>query len=149
MDFDVHHGNGTQEIFWADRSVLFSSTHQMPLYPGTGAVSERGEHDNIVNAPLGKGDDGEKFREALTTRILPRLDAFAPDLILFCAGFDAHLHDPLGRLRLVEEDFRDVTLWTTVSALNGSPLWNFVPCRRRNVQDFASLAKSKLSASPG
>jgi acetoin utilization deacetylase AcuC-like enzyme len=110
VDFDVHHGNGVQEIFWNDKNTLYCSTHQMPLYPGTGAASETGAHDNIVNAPLGKGDDGEKFREALTTRILPRLDAFAPDLILFCAGFDAHLHDPLGRLRFVEEDFRDVTL---------------------------------------
>ena len=110
VDFDVHHGNGVQEIFWDDKNTLYCSTHQMPLYPGTGAVSEIGAHDNIVNAPLRKGDDGAQFRDALTTRILPRLDAFAPDLILFCAGFDAHIHDPLGRLRLVEEDFRDVTL---------------------------------------
>ena len=110
VDFDVHHGNGVQEIFWNDKNTLYCSTHQMPLYPGTGAVSEIGAHDNIVNAPLRKGDDGAQFREALATRILPRLDDFAPDLILFCAGFDAHIHDPLGRLRLVEEDFRDVTL---------------------------------------
>ncbi|MBI5312609.1 MAG: histone deacetylase family protein [Methylocystis sp.] len=110
VDFDVHHGNGVQEIFWSDRNVLYASTHQMPLYPGTGAVSETGAHDTIVNAPLAKGDGGAQFREALASRILPRLDAFSPDLIILCAGFDAHLHDPLGGLRFVAEDFRDVTL---------------------------------------
>jgi acetoin utilization deacetylase AcuC-like enzyme len=110
VDFDVHHGNGVQEIFWNDRHTLYCSTHQAPLYPGTGAASETGAYDTIVNAPLRKGDGGLQFREALATRILPRLDAFAPDLILLCAGFDAHLHDPLGGLRFVEEDFRDVTL---------------------------------------
>lgn len=110
VDFDAHHGNGVQEIFWNDRDTLYCSTHQMPLYPGTGAITETGAHDNIVNAPLRKGDGGEAFREALTDRILPRLDSFAPDLILCCAGFDAHIHDPLAGLRFVEEDFRDVTL---------------------------------------
>ncbi|MEF3366494.1 histone deacetylase family protein [Methylocystis sp. 9N] len=110
VDFDVHHGNGVQEIFWNDKDALYASTHQMPLYPGTGAANETGAHDNIVNAPLVKGDGGAQFREALASRILPRLDAFAPDLIIFCAGFDAHLHDPLGGLRFLEEDFRDVTL---------------------------------------
>jgi len=110
VDFDVHHGNGVQEIFWGERNVLYASTHQMPLYPGTGAASETGAHDNIVNAPLAKGDGGAQFREALASRILPRLDAFSPDLIVLCAGFDAHLHDPLGGLRLTAEDFRYVTL---------------------------------------
>jgi len=110
VDFDVHHGNGVQEIFWSDRSVLYASTHQMPLYPGTGAISETGAYNTIVNAPLAKGDGGAQFRDALASRILPRLDAFSPDLVILCAGFDAHLHDPLGGLRLVAEDFRDVTL---------------------------------------
>jgi acetoin utilization deacetylase AcuC-like enzyme len=110
VDFDAHHGNGLQEIFWSDRSVLYCSTHQAPHYPGTGAVGETGEHDNIVNAPLRKGDGGVAFREALAARILPRLDAFAPDLLLVCAGFDAHLHDPLGGLRFVAADYRDATL---------------------------------------
>ena len=105
MDFDVHHGNGTQEIFWADRSVLFSSTHQMPLYPGTGALGERGDHDTIVNAPLRPGDGGERFREAMETRILPRIAAFGPDLIIVSAGFDAHHRDPLANLKFTEEDF--------------------------------------------
>ncbi len=110
VDFDVHHGNGVQEIFWSEKNVLYCSTHQMPLYPGTGAVTETGAYDNIVNAPLSKGDGGEAFRAALKTRILPRLDDFRPDIVIICAGFDAHLHDPLGRLRLVEADFREATL---------------------------------------
>ncbi|MGH6852724.1 MAG: histone deacetylase family protein, partial [Methylocella sp.] len=105
LDFDVHHGNGTQEIFWSDSSVLYASTHQMPLFPGTGAHDERGEHDNIVNAPLRAGNDGENFREAMEAVLLPRVNAFRPDLIVISAGFDAHRLDPLGGLNLVEEDF--------------------------------------------
>ena len=114
VDFDVHHGNGTQDIFWADKSVLYGSTHQMPLYPGTGARSERGDHDTIVNAPLRAGDDGAAFRDAMTTVILPRLDVFAPDLVIISAGFDAHHRDPLAQLRLVEEDFA----WATARLLD-------------------------------
>jgi acetoin utilization deacetylase AcuC-like enzyme len=105
VDFDVHHGNGSQEIFWADPTVMYASTHQMPLYPGTGDKSERGEHDTIVNAPLRPNDGGSQFREAFETRILPRLHAFGPDLIIISAGFDAHARDPLANLRLVEDDF--------------------------------------------
>jgi acetoin utilization deacetylase AcuC-like enzyme len=105
VDFDVHHGNGTQEIFWSDPTVMYCSTHQMPLYPGTGAVSERGEHNTVVNAPLRPGDGGERFRAALETVILPRLREFRPDLIIMSAGFDAHMRDPLANLNLVEPDF--------------------------------------------
>ena len=105
VDFDVHHGNGTQHIFWADKNLLYASTHEMPLYPGTGDRSERGEHDQIVNAPLSAGDGGEAFREAMDTVILPRLRNFAPDLILVSAGFDAHYRDPLGNLQLTEADY--------------------------------------------
>jgi acetoin utilization deacetylase AcuC-like enzyme len=105
VDFDVHHGNGSQAIFWDDKSVLYASTHEMPLFPGTGALSERGEHDQIVNAPLSAGDSGETFREAMDTAILPRLHDFAPDLIIISAGFDAHYRDPLGNLQLTEADF--------------------------------------------
>jgi acetoin utilization deacetylase AcuC-like enzyme len=105
VDFDVHHGNGTQEIFWADPTLMYCSTHQMPLYPGTGAINERGDHDNIVNAPLRAGDGGEQFRAAMETRILPRLASFGPELIIISAGFDAHKRDPLANLQLVEEDF--------------------------------------------
>jgi acetoin utilization deacetylase AcuC-like enzyme len=110
VDFDAHHGNGVQEIFWSEKNVFYASTHQMPLYPGTGAADERGEYGNIVNAPLRKGDGGDEFRGALKEAILPSLDAFRPDLVILCAGFDAHIHDPLGGLRLVEADFRDATL---------------------------------------
>jgi len=105
VDFDVHHGNGSQEIFWSDPTVMYCSTHQMPLYPGTGAVSERGEHDNIVNAPLRAGDGGPEFRAAFEARILPRLSAFRPELIVISAGFDAHTRDPLANLNLLEADF--------------------------------------------
>jgi acetoin utilization deacetylase AcuC-like enzyme len=84
---------------------MYSSTHQMPLYPGTGAVGERGEHDTIVNAPLRPGDGGSQFREAFESRILPRLREFSPDLVVISAGFDAHTRDPLANLNLVEADF--------------------------------------------
>ncbi len=105
VDFDVHHGNGSQEIFWNDASVMYASTHEMPLYPGTGAASERGAHDNIINAPLRAGDGGVKFREAFERLILPRLTDFAPDLVVISAGFDAHTRDPLANLNLLEDDF--------------------------------------------
>jgi acetoin utilization deacetylase AcuC-like enzyme len=105
VDFDVHHGNGSQEIFWADRTVMYGSTHQMPLYPGTGEVSERGEHNTVVNAPLRAGDGGDQFRAAFATVILPRLEDFRPDLIVISAGFDAHRRDPLANLNLLEADF--------------------------------------------
>ena len=105
IDWDVHHGNGTQEIFWDDASVLYASTHEMPLYPGTGAASERGQHGTIVNAPLRAGDGSEIFREAMETAVLPRIGSFAPDLIVITAGFDAHWRDPLANLNLREPDF--------------------------------------------
>jgi acetoin utilization deacetylase AcuC-like enzyme len=105
VDFDVHHGNGTQEIFWSDPTVMYCSTHEMPLYPGSGAASERGVHNNIVNAPLRSGDAGDKFREAFETVILPRAAAFRPDFLVISAGFDAHTRDPLANLNLVEADF--------------------------------------------
>jgi acetoin utilization deacetylase AcuC-like enzyme len=104
VDFDVHHGNGTQDIFWSDKNLLFASTHQMPLYPGTGALSETGV-GNIFNAPLRPGDAGDRFKEAFEARILPSLRNFAPDLVLISAGFDAHQDDPLANLRLIEPDF--------------------------------------------
>jgi acetoin utilization deacetylase AcuC-like enzyme len=104
VDFDVHHGNGTQDIFWSDKNLLFASTHQMPLYPGTGAVSETGV-GNIWNAPLRPGDAGDRFKEAFEARLLPALKNFAPDLVLISAGFDAHKDDPLANLRLLEPDF--------------------------------------------
>jgi len=109
VDFDVHHGNGSQDIFWADKTVLYCSTHEMPLYPGTGAPSERGEFNNIVNAPLSAGDGGAEFREAMEAVILPRLRGFKPDILIISAGFDAHTRDPLANLNLVEADYTWVT----------------------------------------
>ncbi len=109
VDFDVHHGNGTQEIFWSDPTVMYCSTHEMPLYPGSGAPSERGVHNNIVNAPLRAGDGGEEFRKAFETVILPRLAVFAPEFVVISAGFDAHMRDPLANLNLLEPDFAWVT----------------------------------------
>jgi acetoin utilization deacetylase AcuC-like enzyme len=105
----VHHGNGTQDIFWADKSVMYCSTHQMPLFPGTGAAGERGEHDTIVNAPLHAGDGGVRFRDAFEQLILPRLRAFAPEFVVISAGFDAHYRDPLANLALEGADYRWVT----------------------------------------
>ena len=109
IDFDVHHGNGSQEIFWADKTVMYCSTHQMPLFPGTGAVGETGEHNTIVNAPLRPGDGGAAFRAAFETRILPRLGEFRPELVIISAGFDAHMRDPLANINLAEADF----IWAT------------------------------------
>jgi acetoin utilization deacetylase AcuC-like enzyme len=115
VDFDVHHGNGTQEIFWSDADLFYGSTHQMPLYPGTGAANETGV-GNIFNAPLRAGDDGSQFREAMRSIILPALDAFAPDLVIISAGFDAHHADPLGSLRFTEEDF----VWATLELMSAA-----------------------------
>jgi acetoin utilization deacetylase AcuC-like enzyme len=109
VDFDVHHGNGTQDIFWADRTVMYCSTHQMPLFPGSGASSERGDHGTIVNAPLASGNGGPEFRSAFRNLILPRLETFAPELLVISAGFDAHRRDPLASLNLEASDFGWVT----------------------------------------
>ncbi|WP_438277058.1 histone deacetylase family protein [Nitrobacter sp.] len=109
VDFDVHHGNGTQDIFWADRTVMYCSTHQMPLFPYSGATSERGDHDTIVNAPLAAGEGGIKFRSTFGNLILPRLEKFAPELLVISAGFDAHKRDPLASLNLEASDFGWVT----------------------------------------
>lgn len=105
VDWDVHHGNGTQDIFWDDPSVLFCSTHQMPLYPGTGAKDETGAHGTIVNAPLSPNVGSDHFREAFKSRVLPALNDFRPDLIIISAGFDAHHRDPLAQINLTGEDF--------------------------------------------
>ncbi|WP_018689405.1 histone deacetylase family protein [Ahrensia kielensis] len=105
IDWDVHHGNGTQDIFWDDPTVLYCSTHQMPLYPGTGAKGETGSKNTICNAPLNAGDGGDKFRAAFKDRVMPAVQNFEPDLIIISAGFDAHYRDPLAQLNLDDEDF--------------------------------------------
>ncbi len=108
-DFDVHHGNGTQDIFAADPELFYASSHQYPCYPGTGAADERGIAGNVVNAPLPPGAGGAEFRAAWEGVILPQLVAFAPELLILSAGFDAHAADPLAQLRLHEPDFAWVT----------------------------------------
>ena len=107
-DFDVHHGNGTQDAVQDDPSILFCSSHQMPLYPGTGAAGETG-CGNVVNAPLRPGAGGEAFRAAWEGTLIPAIQAFRPGLIVISAGFDAHARDPLAQLRLTEADFAWVT----------------------------------------
>jgi acetoin utilization deacetylase AcuC-like enzyme len=105
LDFDVHHGQGTQAVVEPDPSLFYGSTHQYPLYPGTGASRERGIDNNIANVPLGPNSGSEEFRMAWSERILPALDRFAPELVIVSAGFDAHRRDPLAQLRLETEDF--------------------------------------------
>jgi acetoin utilization deacetylase AcuC-like enzyme len=109
VDFDVHHGNGTQDIFWPDADLFYASSHQYPCYPGTGAAHECGVAGNIVNTPLAPGSGGVEFRAAWENRILPALTAFAPELLIVSAGFDAHAADPLAQLRLWEPDFAWIT----------------------------------------
>ena len=109
VDFDVHHGNGTQDIFFDDPNLFYASTHQFPLYPGTGLPSERGKAGNIVNVPLPAGTGGAGFRAAYREQIFPALMDFDPQFVFLSAGFDAHEADPLASLQLREEDFDWVT----------------------------------------
>jgi acetoin utilization deacetylase AcuC-like enzyme len=108
VDFDVHHGNGTQEIFERDPNVLFVSSHQMPLYPGTGEASEKGV-GNILNCPLPMNADGKAFREVWENQVFPKLEAFRPEFLFISAGFDGHQADPLANINLTEDDF----IWVT------------------------------------
>src|SRR5437763_16337667 len=108
VDFDVHHGNGTQARFARDASLFYASTHQFPLYPGTGAASETGV-GNIVNVPLRPMAGSREFRLGFTREILPALEAFRPEMLLISAGFDAHRSEPLAQLLLDESDYTWVT----------------------------------------
>lgn len=105
VDFDVHHGNGTQAWAWDRRDVFFASTHQSPLYPGTGEGSERGAHGNVLNVPLRPGSGGAVFRSVFAEQVLPFIAAAQPELLLISAGFDAHGDDPLGGLRFEADDY--------------------------------------------
>ena len=109
FDFDVHHGNGTQNSFYDDPDTLYLSTHQSPLYPGTGLASERGIKGNILNRPLPPGTGGPTWRRVVERDILPAIDAWRPQLLFISAGFDAHADDPLASMALVEDDFAWVT----------------------------------------
>ena len=113
VDFDVHHGNGTQAMFERDPALFYASTHQWPLYPGTGSPTERGVGGNILNLPLAPMAGSADFRAALQRELLPALEAFAPELILISAGFDAHADDPLAQLNLTDADYH----WATVKML--------------------------------
>ena len=105
VDFDVHHGNGTQTVAEKEERLFFASTHQSPLYPGTGDASETGINGNVLNAPLPPGCDGEHWRNVMEREVLPALDRFEPELILVSAGFDAHRDDPLAQMDLTEADY--------------------------------------------
>jgi exodeoxyribonuclease VII small subunit len=109
VDFDVHHGNGTQAIFENDPDLFYGSIHQAPFYPGTGRISERGVAGNIMNIPFGAGSGGIMVRRAFIERLIPALDEFMPDLLLVSAGFDAHHRDPVGGMDLGTEDFAWMT----------------------------------------
>jgi acetoin utilization deacetylase AcuC-like enzyme len=109
IDFDVHHGNGTQAMFEADRNLFYASTHQWPLYPGTGSAKERGVHGNILNLPLPPGAGSAEFRAIAQRALLPALEEFAPELVMISAGFDAHADDPLANLNLIDADFGWIT----------------------------------------
>jgi acetoin utilization deacetylase AcuC-like enzyme len=109
VDFDVHHGNGTQDLLWDEARCLFVSSHQMPLYPGSGAADENGDHGQIVNIPLAAESGGAAMRALYEAVVFPRLMDFAPELILISAGFDAHRDDPLGGLRWTAADYAWLT----------------------------------------
>ena len=109
VDFDVHHGNGTQDLLWDERRCLIVSTHQMPLYPGTGRPEERGAHGQILNVPLRAGSGGRAMREVYESVVFPALAEWEPELLLISAGFDAHADDPLAGLEWRAEDYRWLT----------------------------------------
>ena len=108
IDFDVHHGNGTQDIFYNDKNVLYISTHQYPYYPGSGSEKENGKYNNVLNIPLEAGTSGKEYLNAYE-KVLDKLKEFKPEFLLFSAGFDAHINDPLAQLRLSSEDFYTIT----------------------------------------
>tara|TARA_B110000196_G_scaffold54607_1_gene45198 strand:+ start:17 stop:946 length:930 start_codon:yes stop_codon:yes gene_type:complete len=108
FDLDIHHGNGTQDIFYDNPNVFYISTHQYPFYPGTGSENEKGQYNNILNIPLPSGTNSEEYLNALET-VLKRLKDFDPDFILLSAGFDAHKHDPIGQFNLESNDFYTIT----------------------------------------
>ncbi len=108
IDFDVHHGNGTQDIFYDDKNVLYISTHQYPYYPGSGSEKENGKYNNVLNIPLEAGTTGNEYLNAYE-KVLDKIKEFKPEFLLFSAGFDAHIDDPLAQLRLSSEDFYKIT----------------------------------------
>ena len=117
IDFDVHHGNGTQDIFYENEKVLYISTHQYPYYPGSGSENEKGKYNNIFNIPLPAGTNSDEYLSAYE-HVLSKLKEFSPEFILFSAGFDAHQDDPLAQLKLTSKDFYEITRRTLIFAKN-------------------------------
>jgi acetoin utilization deacetylase AcuC-like enzyme len=147
VDFDVHHGNGTQDLLWDEARALFVSSHQMPLYPGTGHPHETGAHDNVMNVPLAPMTDGNAMRRAYEAEVIPALLDFRPELLLISAGFDAHAADPLANLDWTAEDFAWLTerlcdvaedccggAWSRHS--RAAMIWMRSGCRRRPMCGF-------------
>ncbi len=114
VDFDVHHGNGTQDLLWNEPRALTITSHQMPLWPGTGRPEERGEFDNVLNLPLPPNSDGSYMQSIYREKVFPKIRSFSPDLILLSAGFDAHIDDPLAELNWEVDDF----VWITKEVCN-------------------------------
>jgi acetoin utilization deacetylase AcuC-like enzyme len=126
LDFDVHHGNGTQHSFENDAEVFYASTHQYPFYPGTGRAGERGAHGNVINVPLASGSGDRAFLGAWEKKIAPALQAFKPELLLVSAGFDAHKDDPLAGLEVTTDGYRElarmITGWS-IAQTGGRSVW--------------------------
>ncbi len=151
VDFDVHHGNGSQSHAEGERGLFYASSHQWPAYPGTGAESETGQYDNIVNVGLAPGAGSDAFRQAYERRILPALRAFAPELLMISAGFDAHVRDPLCQLNVETEDFawltrellgvaHDLCAGRLVSGLEGGyDLGALADCAREHVKTLMTF----------
>ena len=140
VDFDVHHGNGTQSIFFDEIELFYASTHQSPLYPGTGMASEKGVADNILNVPLPPHAGSKEFRAAFSDTVLPALESFAPQFVFISAGFDAHRGDPLGEMELTEDDFG----WATseICAVAGRCCQGRVVSALEGGYDLDALARS-------
>jgi len=143
LDFDVHHGNGTQHSFEADAEVFYASTHQYPFYPGTGGAAERGAHGNVLNVPLASGSGDRAFLGAWEKKIGPALSSFRPELLLVSAGFDAHRDDPLAGLEVTTDGYREIA-----RLING---WAMAYCRGRSVwaleggYDLRALGESVIA----
>lgn len=142
VDFDVHHGNGTQAVFEHDRRVLFAGSHQLPLYPGTGTREETGE-GNIFNAPLPPDAGSTEFRAAWSQHLLPAVDAFKPQLLMISAGFDAHRRDPLAQLQLEAGDFAWIT--AELVALADRHCGGRIVSTLEGGYDLAALAESSVA----
>jgi len=143
VDFDVHHGNGTQALVQDDPRILFISTHQMPLYPGSGDPADDGPHGTVLNIALREGTDGAAYRRMFSRDVLPRVRAFAPEFLFISAGFDAHARDPLAGLRLEADDFGWIT--RELCALAGEVCRGRVVSVLEGGYDLQGLAASVLA----